>query len=314
MAEAAGLACYNSASISRLVEYWLHPLLNKLIIFGVGLIGGSLSLALKKAGAVHQVIGVGRSGDSLQQAVDLGVIDAAASNLALALKDADMVLIATPVAQIPLILQAIAPHLAKETVVTDVGSTKADVVDHARNLLGAKFSQFVGGHPIAGAETSGVTAAQLKLFQGKNVILTPTAETSKPALERVVEVWRKTGAHVIEMPAERHDHIFAAVSHLPHLLAFALVDELAARPNADQLFAFAASGFRDFTRIAGSSPEMWRDISLANRQALLTELSAYQEQLSMLQLMLQNADAAALEALFERASQARNDWAQPSAA
>jgi prephenate dehydrogenase len=186
----------------------------------------------------------------------------------------------------------------------------------AKEILGAQFSQFVGGHPIAGAEKSGVSAAKADLFMGKNVVLTPISEnnnglhTNRDAVASVAELWKKCGAQVSEMTAENHDGIFAAVSHLPHLLAFALVDEIASRPNAEQLFSFAASGFRDFTRIAGSSPEMWRDISLANRSALLSELTAYQDELSQLKQFLTNKDDAGLQALFERASVARNNWAK----
>ena len=174
----------------------------------------------------------------------------------------------------------------------------------------SQFSQFVGGHPIAGAEKSGVTAAKEDLFLGKNVVLTPTTETNIHAVAGVAQFWKTCGANVSEMSAEDHDCIFAAVSHLPHLLAFALVDEIASRPNAEQLFNFAASGFRDFTRIAGSHPEMWRDICLANKSALLSELTAYQDELDQLKQLLEHKDGAALQALFERASMARNNWAQ----
>ncbi|NOT69468.1 MAG: prephenate dehydrogenase/arogenate dehydrogenase family protein [Methylophilaceae bacterium] len=284
--------------------------MKKLVIFGVGLIGGSIALALKKNMKELQVVGLGRAGESLQTALELGVIDLAETDTASALMHADMVIIATPVAQTPPILLAIAPYLDKKTVVTDVGSTKADVMAHARALLGEKISQFVPGHPIAGAEKSGVTAARADLFDNKNVVLTPTAETNPLALEQVRQMWLKANAQVSLMSADEHDGIFAAVSHLPHLLAFALVDDIAARPNASQLFSFAASGFRDFTRIAGSNAEMWRDISLANKNALLNELTTYQAEISRLYSLLQNEDAAGLQALFERASVARNAWAE----
>ena len=282
--------------------------MNKLVIFGVGLIGGSVALALKQAQAGTHIVGLGRSGEGLQAALELGVIDVIATDPASALLDADMVLIAAPVAQTPIILTAIAPHLAGNTVVTDVGSTKSDVAVYASKILGEKSSQFVPGHPIAGAEKSGVHAARADLFEGKNVVLTPDATTDSRAVDAVRALWLSAGAQVSEMSAPSHDRIFAAVSHLPHLLAFALVDEIAARDNAAQLFDFAASGFRDFTRIAGSSPEMWRDISLANRDALLHELGAYEAELARIRQLLQNADGAGLQALFERASQARNLW------
>jgi len=282
--------------------------LKKLVIFGVGLIGGSVALALKKAKSTAEIVGVGRSDESLQTALDLGVIDAASSDIAAAIKNADMILIAAPVAQTPSILNAIKPHLAASTVITDAGSTKSDVMQCAQDVLGAQFNQFVGGHPIAGAEKSGVTAAMADLYINKNVVLTPTAVTYTQAIQQVKTLWQACGANVSEMTAAAHDGIFAAVSHLPHLLAFALVDDIASRPNAEQLFSFAASGFRDFTRIAGSHPEMWRDISLANRTALLSELEAYQQELSKLQQLLKVEDGAGLEALFERASIARNNW------
>lgn len=284
--------------------------MKKLVIFGVGLIGGSVAMALKQAKAVMHVTGIGRSGESMQAALDLGVIDVAETAPANAMADADMVLIATPVAQTRKILAAIAPHLEQKTVVTDVGSTKDDVVQAAIETLGNKFPQFVPGHPIAGAEKSGVAAARADLFAGKNVILTPASNTSTDAIGQVRTLWQLTGAAVSEMGAGEHDGIFAAVSHLPHLLAFALVDDLASRPNAAQLFSFAASGFRDFTRIAGSSPEMWRDISLANRQALLSEIDAYQHELASLRQLLEKQDGIGLQALFERASSARNKWAE----
>ncbi len=281
----------------------------------MGLIGGSVALALKKAHFVTHIVGVGRTQASLNEALKLGVIDAICipdekqTNIQAALEGADLVLIAAPVAQTARILQSIKPHLNNQTVITDAGSTKGDVLACARDILGKQFSQFVGGHPIAGAEKSGVSAAKDDLFLGKNVVLTPTPETNIHAVASVDDLWKKCGANVTEMSAENHDNIFAAVSHLPHLLAFALVDDIASRANAAQLFSFAASGFRDFTRIAGSHPEMWRDISLANRTALLGEISAFEGELSQLKQLLENSDGVGLQALFERASVARNAWA-----
>lgn len=279
------------------------------MIFGVGLIGGSVALALKQAGLATHIVGVGRSASSLNQALALNIIDSVETNIEAALADADMVLIAAPVAQTSSILQSLQPFLAPQTVVTDAGSTKSDVLAAAKLALGEKFNQFVGGHPIAGAEKSGPAAAKAELFLQKNVVLTPTPDTKPAAVQAVTALWQACGAKVTTMPAAQHDSIFAAVSHLPHLLAFALVDDIASRPNAAQLFSFAASGFRDFTRIAGSHPEMWRDISLANKSALLSELTAYQNELNTVKQLLENDDAAGLEALFERASAARNQWA-----
>ena len=288
--------------------------LNKIVIFGVGLIGGSVALALKKTGVAPKIVGVGRNIENLQTAINLGVIDEAEADIAKAVGDANLVLIATPVAQTQKILEAIIPHLSQSTVVTDAGSTKSDIAQYVMNASKqAKnpehfLSQFVGGHPIAGAEKSGVTAAKEDLFIGKNVVLTPNEKTSLEAIKLVRELWQTTGANVSEMTAKTHDQIFAAVSHLPHLLAFTLVNNLANRPNAKQLFDFAASGFRDFTRIAGSSPEMWRDISLANKTALLNELEAYQAEISALHNLLKNEDSQGLQAMFEQASQARQAW------
>lgn len=279
------------------------------MIFGVGLIGGSVALSLKKAGFVTHITGVGRSEKSLQEALKLGVIDTADTNINKALNDADLVLIAAPVAQTASILRSVKPHLNSKTVITDAGSTKGDVLACAREILGEQFDQFVGGHPIAGAEKSGVAAAKNDLFVGKNVVLTPCPETNRDAVASVADFWRSCGANVSEMPAQTHDGIFAAVSHLPHLLAFALVGDIASRPNAAELFGFAASGFRDFTRIAGSHPEMWRDISLANKSALLSEITAFENELSHLKQLLEVEDSAGLQALFERASVARNQWA-----
>ena len=290
--------------------------LNKLTIFGVGLIGGSVALALKKAQGLNfvapKIVGVGRSEKSLHEALKLNVIDALETNIHDACVDADLILIAAPVAQTKTILHSIKPHLNCNTIITDAGSTKGDVIKVAREILGEQFSQFVGGHPIAGAEKSGVAAAKSDLFVGKNVVLTPVTspalQTNRDAIASVADLWKKCGANVTEMSAEHHDNIFAAVSHLPHLLAFALVDDIASRPNAAQLFSFAASGFRDFTRIAGSSPEMWRDISLANRAALLGEINAFQIELTQIKQLLENEDGAGLQALFERSSKARNNW------
>lgn len=283
--------------------------MKKIVIFGVGLIGGSLALALRARFADLQIIGVGRNADNLQDALNLCVIDAAETNISHALKNSELVVIATPVAQTPHILSAILPHLEAQTVVTDVGSTKSDVVAYAQEILGEKSAQFVPGHPIAGAEKSGVTAAKADLFIGKNIVLTPSTNCNEDAFQKVRTMWLVTGANVSKMTAAQHDSIFAAVSHLPHLLAFTLVDELASRNNAQQLFDFAASGFRDFTRIAGSNPEMWRDISLANRDALLIEIQAYQNALSKLQENLKNQDETNLHNMLERASEARNAWA-----
>ena len=282
----------------------------KIVIFGVGLIGGSVALALKKLPNPPQITGVGRSNQSLQEALNLGLIDVAETDISKALADADLVFIATPVAQTPAILRAIKPYLSTNTIITDAGSTKSDVMAYAQAELSSQLNQFVGGHPIAGAEKSGPGAAMADLYAGKNVILTPDIETNAEAVKQVTALWVACGAIVSRMTPQAHDRVFAAVSHLPHLLAFALVEDLAKRDNAELLFKFAASGFRDFTRIAGSHPEMWRDIALANKQALLEELKAYQQAVSEMTTLLENNDDAGLFALFEHASHARNEWAK----
>ncbi|MDB5794832.1 MAG: prephenate dehydrogenase/arogenate dehydrogenase family protein [Noviherbaspirillum sp.] len=280
----------------------------KITIFGVGLIGGSFALALKKAGMVGQIVGVGRSAASVVRARELGIIDAVSASVVEAVHDADIVLLAAPVAQTEALLASIEPHLGAATVVTDAGSTKSDVVASARRALGKKISQFVPGHPIAGRESNGPEAAIADLYIGKKVVLAPLPENSAEHVERVAQAWRQCGAVIHKLTSEEHDRIFAAVSHLPHLLAYALVDDIAAKPHADSLFQYAASGFRDFTRIAGSSPEMWRDISLANQAALLEELDAYMRQLSAVRQMLAAGDGPALEAVYANAQQARQQW------
>ena len=275
-------------------------------IIGVGLIGGSFALALRREFGDLRVIGIDSDPAAIDEAIRRGVIDESASLDATA--DCDLILIAVPVRQTPAVLAGIAPHLKPSTVVTDVGSTKQDVISAGRTSLGNKISQFVPGHPIAGREHAGVSAAASELFEGKNMVLTPMSENTEESIERVRSLWRACGAKVVEMSAETHDAVFAAVSHLPHLLAFALVDELAARPNAKTLFSFAASGFRDFTRIAGSSPEMWRDIALNNRDALLCELGAYEAHIVELKRALESGDGDVLEAMMARAKHARERW------
>jgi prephenate dehydrogenase len=280
----------------------------KLAVFGVGLIGGSFALALKRAGVVARVVGVGRSQANLARAVELKVIDESADDAASALQDADLVLVAVPVQQTGRVLQQIAEHLEPGAAVTDGGSTKRDVVAAARAALGAKLHQFVPAHPIAGAELSGVQAASADLYRGRTVVITPIADAVPSVRSRVEQAWLSCGARLVEMTPERHDAVLAAVSHLPHALAFALVEMIARRTDAAEFFSFAGAGFRDFTRIASSSPEMWRDICLANRDLLLAEVNAYQGHLALLEECLQRGDGAALERMFETARTARNAW------
>ena len=280
----------------------------RVAVIGVGLIGGSFALALKAAGLARRVVGAGRSQANLDLALERGVIDAVASSAAHAAQDAELVLVATPVAQYPQVFGAIGPVLGAQAVVTDAGSTKQDVIAAARAGLGARLAQFVPAHPVAGAEHSGAAAATADLFRGKRVVLTPQAETSPQALARVEQAWQACGARLFRMAPEEHDAVFAAVSHLPHLLAYALVHDIAERGNAAQLFGYAASGFRDFTRIASSQPEMWRDICVANRQVLLAELDRYGAQLAALRPMIERGDGAALERVFAAARAARERW------
>jgi len=286
------------------------PLFKKIVIFGVGLIGGSFALALRKADAVGEVVGFGRGEATLQQARQLGIIDRIGADVAREVADANIVLLATPVGQMAEIMARIAPHLGAHTLVTDGGSTKCDVVAAARANLGDKVAQFVPAHPIAGAEKSGAGAAQADLYQNKKVVLTPLPENSKDAVARVRKAWELCGAVVSELTPQQHDAVFAAVSHLPHLLSFALVHDLAQRDNRDLLLSFAASGFRDFTRIAASSPEMWRDICLANREALMDELGSYMQELEALHEALAEADADALEQTFRAARELRAGWTE----
>jgi prephenate dehydrogenase len=281
---------------------------DKVVIVGVGLIGGSFALALKAAGAARSIVGMGRSPQALARALELGIIDVAEHSAQEAMRGADLVLVAAPVAQTGAILEALLPWLEPHTVLTDAGSTKADVVAAARAVLGARIGQFVPGHPIAGRESNGPDAALAGLYRGKKTVITALPENASESVERVAQAWRLCGAIIHRLTPEEHDKVFAAVSHLPHLLAYALVDDIAAKPHAALLFQYAASGFRDFTRIAGSSPEMWRDISLANRDALLVELDAYMAQLTKLRAQLAAGDGAGMEAVYANAQRARREW------
>jgi prephenate dehydrogenase len=284
--------------------------LHKLAVFGVGLIGGSFAAALKSAGMVQRVAGVGRSRGNLERALALGLIDEIAEDAAGALAGADLALVAVPVQQTEAVLEQIAAHFSPACVVTDTGSTKQDVVAAARRALGPGVARFVPAHPIAGAELSGAEAASATLYRDRLVVLTPLPETEPRACALVEALWRACGARPMQMTPQCHDQVFAAVSHLPHALAFALVHMIVGRADAQQLFAFAGAGFRDFTRIAGSSPEMWRDICLANRAALGAEIAAFQHALAALAAHLEQGDGQAIERLFEAARAARSRWLQ----
>ncbi len=288
-----------------------RPLVGKLTIFGVGLIGGSFALALKKHQAVAHIVGVGRSRANLLAARRLGIIDEIATDSTAAVADADLVLLAAPLGQTAAILAQIAPHLASHTVVTDAGSTKRDVIAHARRYLGAAYARFVAAHPIAGTEKSGARAAFAELYQGRNLIVTPEPQTDARALRLVTAVWKRIGMRIVTMQAAEHDRVFALVSHLPHVLSFALVAQIADYANASVLFKHTGGGFRDTARIAGSSPEMWRDICLANRDALLPALDDYLSELERLRGMIEASDGVALATRFAAARTARAKWLKP---
>ena len=283
--------------------------IDKLVVCGVGLIGGSFALALRAAGLVGEVVGVGRTPASLAKATALGIVDRATDDWADALAGAGLVLIATPVGQMDGVMAAMAPHLAPGTAVTDAGSTKSDVIEAIYRNLDRQLGQVVPSHPIAGSENSGAEAAYAELYRDRKVVVTPLPENDDGAVALVRQACQACGAQLFEMTPQEHDRVFAAVSHLPHLLAFGLVHDLAQRANAEQLFGYAAGGFRDFTRIAGSHPEMWRDICIANRQALIGELDAYLAELALLRAYLLSGDGGSLEAIFDEARTARNAWA-----
>jgi prephenate dehydrogenase len=259
---------------------------------------------------VGRVIGVGRDPANIRRALDRGAIDTAQPDVGAAVDGADFVLVAAPVGAMPAIFARIAPRLAPGTVVTDGGSTKMDVVGAARAALDEKISQFVPAHPIAGSDESGAAAASASLYRGMEVVLTPLPENPAATIDRVRAAWQACGARVTEMAPAEHDAALAVVSHLPHLLSFALMHEIAQRADAAGLLAHAGAGFRDFTRLAASNAEMWRDICLANRAALLGELRRYQDQLALLGAMLEQGDAAALKRALEEARAARRAWSE----
>jgi len=286
--------------------------IKRLAIIGVGLIGGSLSLALKKAGQVGEVVGYARTESVRQEALDLGVIDRAASSIADAVQDADIIFLAVPMGAMASVLTELAPHLNDKMIVTDGGSAKAQVVAAARDALGERFSQFVAGHPIAGTEKSGPSAAFATLYNNHRVVLTPVAETNSQSLEKVRAMWQVTGAEVVDMAVEHHDKVLAATSPLPPLLAFNLVGMLAKSADCDEVLRFAAGGFRDFSRIASSDPVMWRDICLSNSSAILDLLNDYRRGLDSLEKAIMNNDGDRLVDEFKRAKQARDTrFAEP---
>lgn len=279
-----------------------------LTIIGIGLIGGSLARALKRAGACQRVTGCARSESELQKAVSLGVIDDYSTDPAAAVKGADMVLVAIPPGAFHAMFTTIAPALSSHTVITDAGSVKAGVVADARATLGEHFSRFVPGHPIAGTEKSGVDASFAELFDQHRVILTPVAETSPDAIEKVRQMWIAAGAEIDSMDPERHDEVLAATSHVPHVLAYSLVNTLSGMEESGDVFRFAAGGFADFTRIASSSPEMWHDIVFANRDAVIGILERYEKEVDDLKEALRNGDSAGVMNILTEAKRARDEF------
>ena len=282
--------------------------LGKLAVIGVGLIGGSLARALRAAGAVDSVVGCGRGRANLEEAVELGVIDSFTHDIGEAVADADIVFLAVPLGAMAETFAALRGSLPEHALVTDGGSAKGSVVEACRTHAPALLARFVPGHPIAGTEKNGVAASFAELYQNRRVILTPLDENPRAAVDTVRMMWQTCGADVTEMSVAHHDEVLAATSHLPHMLAFGLVDMLAGLKENDEIFRYAAGGFRDFTRIASSNPVMWRDICVANRQALGGMLEAFIVELGRLAEKIDAADGDALLEIFERAKAARDRY------
>jgi prephenate dehydrogenase len=283
-------------------------MIEKLAVIGVGLIGGSVAMALREEGKVKEVVGCGRGEANLQKAQQLGVIDHYTHNIAQAVQGADMVLLAVPLGAMRATFEALKGALSDHAVVTDAGSVKSSVVRDAEAVFQGVPEFLVPGHPIAGTERSGVEAAFAELYRNRRVILTPLEETDSQAVQRVEQMWQDCGAVVSTMEVEHHDEVLAATSHLPHMLAYSLVDSLAQMKENDEIFRFAAGGFRDFTRIASSNPVMWRDICIANQQALGSMLTRFADELHDLAGLLEKGDADGLLKLFESAKQARDRY------
>lgn len=284
-------------------------MIERLCVIGVGLIGGSLARALREAGYVYEVVGCSRDAAHLQRAVDLEVIDRFDTDPASAVRGADMVFVSVPLGAMGGVFAAISGALADNAVVTDGGSAKAGVVADVARALGEVPAWFVPGHPIAGTEKSGVDASFADLYKGRRVILTPLQNTAREAVVRVRAMWEAAGALVNEMEVAHHDEVLAATSHLPHVLAFALVESLARMSEQREIFEYAAGGFRDFTRIASSDPVMWRDICLANSEAILAMIARYEQDVATLANAIREHDGDRLLAIFKDAKAARDTFA-----
>ncbi|MDX2457687.1 MAG: prephenate dehydrogenase/arogenate dehydrogenase family protein [Gammaproteobacteria bacterium] len=283
-------------------------MIERLCVIGVGLIGGSLARALRDAGACREVVGAGRNPANLQMAVDLGVIDRYETDLARAVAGADMVLVSVPLGAMVTVFNAIRGHLSPHAVLTDAGSAKGGVIEAARQAFDGLPAAFVPGHPIAGTEQSGVEASFAGLYRDRRVILTPLPETDSQATARVRDMWEAAGAEVVEMDPVHHDAVLAATSHLPHVLAYTLVESLVRLGDEGEMFEYAAGGFRDFTRIASSDPVMWRDICLANGDAIQLMIEHFITDLQELTEAIQNRDGPYLLELFTSARDARNRY------
>lgn len=282
-----------------------------LAVVGVGLIGGSFAAALRRAGAVGRVLGVGRNRKSLQHAIELGLIDAEAT-LQAAAEQADIIFLSLPVGSTQAALETMLPHLRHDTLITDAGSTKVDVVQAARAALGDRIGQFVPGHPIAGAEKTGPAAAEADLYQGRTVVLTPLDENDAHARRRATKLWEACGARVVVMEPDTHDTVLASVSHVPHFLSAVYMWQVATADDSGLRMELAGSGFRDFTRIAAGSPEIWRDIFLANRNAVLSEIAEVRKALDRAEQALATGDGEQLHDFLERAALARRFWGSRS--
>jgi prephenate dehydrogenase len=283
-------------------------LIRQLTVIGVGLIGGSLARALREAGEVGEVVGCGRGRANLEKALELGVVDRYSHDIGEAVEGADMVFLGVPLGAMGEAFGAMRQHLLPDAVITDGGSAKRSVVEACRVAFGELCPAFVPGHPIAGTEKSGVEAAFSTLYRGRRVILTPTEATSAAALKKVEAMWQLCGARVTRMEVGHHDEVLAATSHLPHMLAFSLVDVLARMKENDEIFRYAAGGFRDFTRIASSNPVMWKDICLANREALSEMMERYIGEMSELAAVIRAGDGDRLLEIFSRAKAARDRY------
>ena len=277
-------------------------------IIGCGLMGGSFALALRRAGLVKRIVGYSKSPSTTELARQMGVIDVEAPSALLAVSGADIVLIAVPVAATEATFKSIKHLVTPQTLIMDVGSTKRDVTEAARRALREQIGSFVPAHPIAGKEVSGVEHADADLYSGKQVILTPIERTLTIQLKKAVDVWTALGCRVVQMSPEAHDAAFAAVSHLPHLISFALVNAIAGQPQGQDYLSLAGPGFRDFTRIAASDAKVWRDIMLSNREELLAQSKIFQHNLQALERMISSSDSEALEGLIEQASVVRTNW------